>query len=226
MEIIQLIDRWLATGTDYDAGVQLYLQHGPSNFLKEMFATSRSSFATEKLKAELLKLRDKLGASTPLPKANTEAPHAPAPKSAEPEAVQKCRQRLKDLLPIISTLHNDMYHAKSKEQREKLAEQLVQKSQQRAELWHMLDKWEKTGIEPGIPTAERMIASREQVIKAASPYEIAQRILTVRSQISKAKASMEAAETDEKREKYLVKWQALTAELDLLIKAKNELPQS
>ena len=114
----------------------------------------------------------------------------------------------------------------TKEQREKLAEQLVQKSQQRAELWHMLDNWEKTGIEPGIPTAERLIASREQVIKAASPYEIAQRILTVRSQISKAKANMEAAEIDEKREKYLVKWQTLTAELDLLIKAKNELPQS
>lgn len=227
MEIIQHIDRWLATGAEYEAGLQIYLKHGPSTFLKEYFATSRSTFVVGKLKKELLKLRDELGAATPPPRENIEAPPAaPTAAKAEPAAVTQCKQRLKDLLPIISTMHNDLWHAKTDDQREKLAAQLVAKSQQRAELWHMLDKWEKTGIEPGIPTAERLMASRAQIIAAASPYEIAQRILTVRSQISKAHKSMEEATTDEKRGKYLVKWQALKAELDLLLKMKDELPKS
>ncbi|MBA4304610.1 MAG: hypothetical protein C0424_10335 [Sphingobacteriaceae bacterium] len=225
MEIIQDIDRWLATGCNYEAGLQLYLKHGTTTFLKEYFATSRSSFAANKLKTELLKLRDAAGAVTPAPRENLLAPPAKE-KATEPEAVQRCRQRIKDLLPIISTMHNDLWHAKTDEERERLAAQLVEKSQQRAELWRMLDNYEKTGVLPGVPNAERLQASRVQLIEAASPYEIAQRILTVRSQISKAKDRMEQADTDEKREKYLIKYQALTAELEALKKKRDELPKS
>lgn len=227
MEIIQRIDHWLATGGNYDAGVTLYVNHGPSTFLKEYFAGTRSKFAADKLKAELKQLRETLGAVTPPPsRALPGIVINNDQGKTDPPAVAACKQRIKDLLPIISTLHGDLYHAKDDATRFALATQLVQKSQQRAELWRMIDRYNESGVLPTTIMADRNTAKLEQIIEAASPQEIARRIQNIPPQITKARQAMEKATDDDKRLKYQHKMETLIKELELLKKQRDELPIS
>lgn len=223
MDIVQAIDHWLATGADYQNGVTLYVKHGKSTFLKEFFATRNTEYAAEKLAAELTKLRDSIQPEIPAPKIGV----LPQATTTElPKEVVETKKKLNALLPKIAAYHNDLYHAKSDEERFKIAQQLIALSRDRRHLWNELDRWQVSGELPRVIPSERNLPKLEQIAASVSPRELVQRLMNLPPQITKARQAAERADTDEKKEKYLAKLARLEQEHQLLKAMKDAQPSS
>lgn len=221
MEIVPQIDRWLATGCDYDEGATLYARFGSSAFLKNYFvSTSLREVAEVKLKAELLALRAAQAPDQAPPKMQA------APVKLElPEQITQLNQQLKSLLAKIAARHGDLVNAPTDAARFEIAKELVEMSKRRKELWHAIDTWKATGQVPGRPSWERNMPKLKEVVAQLSPKEVVARLLNIRSQITKAKQAAEKHSDDDfKREKYLAKLSRLQQELNLLQHIRDAQP--
>lgn len=221
MEIVPQIDRWLATGCDYDEGATLYARFGSSGFLKNYFvSTGLREVAGVKLKTELMALRAAQAPDQRPPKENS-------PPSAQdlPEQVNELNRQLKSLLAKIAARHGDLVNATTDGQRFEIAQELVDMSKRRKEIWYALDHWKATGQVPGRPSWERNMPKLKEVVSQLSPKEVVSRLLNIRSQITKAKQAAEKhSEDDNKREKYLAKLARLQQELELLQHIRDAQP--
>lgn len=113
-----------------------------------------------------------------------------------PKSIKKCHDRIKEIVPLIASLHSDLCNESlAEEQRKKIAEELCDLDDERRRLWDTIDDWsEGKGVTQ--LDAERPEYSDNKVVRG---YQLARRIKRLKSNIATAEKAIEKARQDGKK---------------------------
>lgn len=219
---MQVIKDWLNGGKEYDAGVQLYLQHGDDKQMKDLFTEFRTPFKEKKL-VELLKglLHKSSDLKTATKKKEEKLvaetfgwPNKMTPELAALKAVWA--PKYKEQMNLCARLYDVAKlgkHDKNKEMESgQMAHRILNLRDEVKQIYFERDYYIEHGVFPG----------KEQVFKpVVADIKIAERRLTVRRYLTRLKNELAKAGKPHIVLKQEKKWAEYVAEMHYINKKLN-----
>ena len=192
---MEAIANWNKSGRDYEEGILLLEKLGGHSALVRLLRKGKTSFAYSKMCALLdvssftepnpASIQDKSSSGHHLTQSNART----QPKLV-PHEVEALNSKRKDLFAEAATLHTELRLLEDPEQCHSHASRILEIQEELAALWKKINHFEEHGSLPEVNEIE---------VAKIPPIELYKSLANARSNISKTKKKLEAAEEPDLR---------------------------